>query len=421
MTTPAEAMRVAERALTERFADADAGFAAGSIFRGEGAVASDIDLVVLYPHLSNARRESFVLDGVPVEAFVHDSETLAWFLAGDRDRGRPALLAMVAEGRIFGPKTGAAADFQVKARRMLIEGPAPLSKAQLEQLRYDITDKIDDLRGRRSRAEITALGAALYASLAELLLRGRGRWFGSGKWIPRLLRDLDVAMATRFDTAFEALFARGEAAQLIGFVEEALRPFGGLLFDGDQRAAPPSSRVTASTAARRDAAGREAAMSSYAGKIRAKIGAELLFLQAASVLAFDDDGRVLLGQGRNGMWATIGGAIEPGESPADAAVREFWEEAGALVSIVRVLGVFFGPEFFVTYPDGNQVAYTAIAFEARIISGEVKPDNVELGKLAWFTAEEAERLPMTPPNRIVTQLAMAGRDKPVHQEPRWRP
>jgi hypothetical protein len=91
MITPAEAMRVAEQALAGRFADADAGFAAGSILRGEGTTMSDVDLVVLYRRLPNAWRESFVLDGVPVEAFVHDGETLAWFLADDRPRGRPPL------------------------------------------------------------------------------------------------------------------------------------------------------------------------------------------------------------------------------------------------------------------------------------------------------------------------------------------
>jgi 8-oxo-dGTP pyrophosphatase MutT (NUDIX family) len=162
-------------------------------------------------------------------------------------------------------------------------------------------------------------------------------------------------------------------------------------------------------------------MSDYVRDIRKKIGSGLLFLQAASVLAFDDEGRVLLGQSVGGDWSTIGGAIEPGELPADAAVREFWEEAGALVSIVRVLGVFGGPEFFVIYPDGNQIAYTSIAFEARIISGQPKPDDIEFGKLGWFCADEIERLPMTANNRVVVRLAMAGREQPVHQAPTWRP
>jgi 8-oxo-dGTP pyrophosphatase MutT (NUDIX family) len=102
-------------------------------------------------------------------------------------------------------------------------------------------------------------------------------------------------------------------------------------------------------------------MSDYVADIRARIGHELSFLQAASVLAFDERDRVLLGRDADGPWSTIEGAIEPGETPADAAVREFGEEAHALVSIVRVLGVFGGPEFVATYPNGDRIAWTSIA------------------------------------------------------------
>jgi 8-oxo-dGTP pyrophosphatase MutT (NUDIX family) len=153
----------------------------------------------------------------------------------------------------------------------------------------------------------------------------------------------------------------------------------------------------------------------YVQKIRQKIGHDLLMLQGASVLAFDDAGRVLLGQSAQGIWSTIGGAIEPGESPAEAAVREFWEEAGALIHVVRVLGVFGGPEFFTTYPNGDEVAYTSIAFEARVISGALRPDQNEMTKLEWFHSSEVDALQMTAANRIVLTMALAGRTHPIHR------
>jgi 8-oxo-dGTP pyrophosphatase MutT (NUDIX family) len=162
-------------------------------------------------------------------------------------------------------------------------------------------------------------------------------------------------------------------------------------------------------------------MSDYVQSMRARIGHDMLFLQAASVLAFDDSGRVLLGRSATGLWSTIGGAIEPGETPADAAVREFWEETGALVSIVRVLGVFGGPEFFGDYPNGDRIAWTSIAFEARIIAGEVRPDHIELDQLSWFAPEAVPELPMSPASRIVTLQALGGRSTPIHQAPTWRP
>ena len=42
----------------------------------------------------------------------------------------------------------------------------------------------------------------------------------------------------------------------------------------------------------------------------------------------------------NRLWAMPGGLIEVGESPAQAAVRELWEEAGVRGRIVRLLGIF---------------------------------------------------------------------------------
>jgi predicted nucleotidyltransferase len=61
--TPAEALAI----VTSRYEGAAFAFAAGSIMRGEGTRLSDIDLVVIYDHLEAARRESFIVVGIPVE------------------------------------------------------------------------------------------------------------------------------------------------------------------------------------------------------------------------------------------------------------------------------------------------------------------------------------------------------------------
>ena len=113
MMTAEEVERLAARVLAVRFPDADAGFAAGSIVRGQGTALSDLDLVVLYDRLAHARRESFSFEGLPVDAFIHDGETLDWVFQGDLDAGKPAHLTMVAEGRIVGPRPEAARQCQL--------------------------------------------------------------------------------------------------------------------------------------------------------------------------------------------------------------------------------------------------------------------------------------------------------------------
>ena len=59
---------------------------------------SDLDLVVVFQKLENAYRESSRFDNWPVEAFVHDSETLNYFFQMDRVSGVPSLPNMVNEG-----------------------------------------------------------------------------------------------------------------------------------------------------------------------------------------------------------------------------------------------------------------------------------------------------------------------------------
>ena len=54
--------------------------------------------------------------------------------------------------------------------------------------------------------------------------------------------------------------------------------------------------------------------------------------------AFVCDGRVLAGERMSGGWEFPGGKVEPGESEADAVVRELREELAVSVRAVRPVG-----------------------------------------------------------------------------------
>jgi predicted nucleotidyltransferase len=82
---------IAKELLETRFKGAEVVFAAGSIRRNEATASSDIDLVVVYPKLEQAYRESFTFKGWPVEAFVHDPETLNYFFWEVDAKGRNSL------------------------------------------------------------------------------------------------------------------------------------------------------------------------------------------------------------------------------------------------------------------------------------------------------------------------------------------
>src|SRR5207244_330758 len=69
---------------------------------------------------------------------------------------------------------------------------------------------------------------------------------------------------------------------------------------------------------------------------------------------FDVTGqKVLLTQrGDNGQWVLPGGAMESGESLAEACAREMLEETGVTVRVARLLGVYSDPDMLVTYSSG---------------------------------------------------------------------
>ena len=239
---PVEAAR---RVFAERYADARVLFLAGSVMRGEATETSDLDVVVVYERLAHARRESFVSEGWPVEAFVHDPETLAHFVEVDRRRGVPVILRMLIEG-VEVPEPGEfSAGLKRRAAEVYEAGPERWDEDEMRLRRYRLTDWVDDIRQPRAAEELVATGAYLYQDVAEFFLRSRGLWAAHSKTIPRRLREVDAGFAERFRGAFEALFAGRRQAPVIALVEEMLEPHGGLLFDGFERNARPEERKSA--------------------------------------------------------------------------------------------------------------------------------------------------------------------------------
>ena len=76
---------------------------------------------------------------------------------------------------------------------------------------------------------------------------------------------------------------------------------------------------------------------------------------AVTLCICDADGRLLLVRHDDGdLWSTPGGSIEPGETPAAAAVRDGVEELGVEIHPIRIIGVFGGPGFDVRYDNGGR-------------------------------------------------------------------
>lgn len=117
-------------------------------------------------------------------------------------------------------------------------------------------------------------------------------------------------------------------------------------------------------------------------------------IATALVLAFEGD-RLLQTHLNARGWDIVGGHIEPGESPEEAARREAYEEAGAKLRELHVLGYqrlrLLGPcpdAYRYAYPDSYQVFYWA-HIEAL---DEFIPTEEARGR-ALFAPEDARELP----------------------------
>lgn len=142
------------------------------------------------------------------------------------------------------------------------------------------------------------------------------------------------------------------------------------------------------------------AISAYLRAVRERVGNDLLVLPAVSVLIRDDLGRLLLmREAQTLRWQTIGGVVDPDESPEDAAVREAREESGAEVRILGLRAALGGADYRVQYPNGDLCSYVSIVYDAEIVGGRLGDGDDEVAELRWWPAEEIADLDLDPLNR----------------------
>ncbi|WP_424215131.1 NUDIX hydrolase [Streptomyces sp. BI20] len=141
----------------------------------------------------------------------------------------------------------------------------------------------------------------------------------------------------------------------------------------------------------------------------AGVGHSLLLLPGVTALVFDDTGRLLLGRRVDtGGWALIGGIAEPGEQPAQTAVREVWEETAVRCVPERVVLVeMLAP---ITYPNGDVCQFSDVTFACRAVGGEARVNDSESLEVGWFALDA---LPAGLTTFALERIARWRRDEPT--------
>ncbi len=70
-------------------------------------------------------------------------------------------------------------------------------------------------------------------------------------------------------------------------------------------------------------------------KIREQLGHELILIPSVAAVIKNGQGDILFQYPGGEYWSLPAGAIEPGETPEEAVVREVWEETGLKVQVKK--------------------------------------------------------------------------------------
>ncbi len=125
-----------------------------------------------------------------------------------------------------------------------------------------------------------------------------------------------------------------------------------------------------------------------------RLGRQGSIAVGCSAAIFNQAGQILLTQrSDNGLWCLPGGMMNPGESVAEACLREVWEETGLHVRLKRLVGVYSDPDQLVVYSDGNRFQFVAIHFEAEHVEGIPSLSNETIA-VDWFWPADLTSLEM---------------------------
>ncbi len=124
--------------------------------------------------------------------------------------------------------------------------------------------------------------------------------------------------------------------------------------------------------------------------LRRFIGTRPLFLTGVTAVVIRGD-EVLLGRrSDNNALTPVTGIVDPGEEPADAAVREAEEEAAVGIRVDHLAWVHQIPR--IVYANGDQSDYLDLTFRCSWVSGEPYPADGEMTEVGWYPVDDLEAL-----------------------------
>ncbi len=133
---------------------------------------------------------------------------------------------------------------------------------------------------------------------------------------------------------------------------------------------------------------------------------------AVSAIVTDPEDRILLIlRTDNGYWSIPGGGLNPGESVADATVREVREETGIDCQVTGLVGIYSDPDHVAAYDDGEVRQEFSICFTTRMTGGTMTTSS-ESAEVQFVPLGAIRDLRMHPSIRLRIQHYLEKRAEP---------
>lgn len=140
--------------------------------------------------------------------------------------------------------------------------------------------------------------------------------------------------------------------------------------------------------------------------LREQIGHVPLWLTGVTAVVMRGSEVLLVRRADTGEWTPVTGIIDPGEEPADAAVREVLEEADVIVRAERLVWVHVLEP--IVYANGDQAQYLDLVFVCRWLSGTPAPADGENTEARWWPLSQLPLMPDTYASRIRLAVEAGG-------------
>lgn len=134
---------------------------------------------------------------------------------------------------------------------------------------------------------------------------------------------------------------------------------------------------------------------------------------SANVAVTNDAGEILLiRRSDNDNWALPGGAVDLGESLAQAAVRETREETGVDCEVTGLSGIYTDPQHVILYTSNGEVRQEfSIVLTARATGGQPTPSS-ETSEVRWIALADLGAYEMDASMSLRVQHYTERRDQP---------